>query len=134
MRQRQGGGPRSEGAAITEELFGRKVLALQHLNFPIGTQQPAHFDTMAFQSDPPNYMCGVWVALEDMDMDNGPLIYYPGSYKLRPTWEEIDELTGTRIDRSATRPSNPSERPGTTSTRRTASSWSSITDLSPSMA
>ena len=27
-------------------------------------------------------MCGVWVALEDMDMDNGPLVYYPGSHKL----------------------------------------------------
>ena len=23
-------------------------------------------------------MAGVWVALEDMDMDNGPLVYYPG--------------------------------------------------------
>ena len=86
--------------AITEELFGRKVRPFNTLNFPIGTQQPPHFDTMAFQSDPPNYMCGVWVALEDMDMDNGPLIYYPGSHKLRPTWEEIDELTGTRIDRA----------------------------------
>ena len=30
----------------------------------------------------PEYMCGVWVALEDIDMDNGPLIYYPGSHKL----------------------------------------------------
>ena len=27
-------------------------------------------------------MCGVWVALEDMDMDNGPLVYYPGSNQL----------------------------------------------------
>lgn len=27
-------------------------------------------------------MAGVWVALEDIDADNGPLIYYPGSHKL----------------------------------------------------
>jgi ectoine hydroxylase-related dioxygenase (phytanoyl-CoA dioxygenase family) len=27
-------------------------------------------------------MAGVWVALEDMDDDNGPLVYYPGSHKL----------------------------------------------------
>ncbi len=27
-------------------------------------------------------MCGVWVALEDIDMDCGPLVYYPGSHKL----------------------------------------------------
>jgi hypothetical protein len=27
-------------------------------------------------------MCGVWVALEDIDANNGPLHYYPGSHKL----------------------------------------------------
>jgi len=27
-------------------------------------------------------MCGVWIALEDVDMDNGPLVYYPGSHVL----------------------------------------------------
>jgi ectoine hydroxylase-related dioxygenase (phytanoyl-CoA dioxygenase family) len=27
-------------------------------------------------------MCGVWVALEDIDMGNGPLIYYPGSHRV----------------------------------------------------
>ena len=27
-------------------------------------------------------MVGVWVALEDIDSENGPLIYYPGSHKL----------------------------------------------------
>jgi ectoine hydroxylase-related dioxygenase (phytanoyl-CoA dioxygenase family) len=27
-------------------------------------------------------MCGVWIALEDITMDSGPLIYYPGSHKL----------------------------------------------------
>ena len=31
---------------------------------------------------PEGFMCGVWVALEDMDMDNGPLVYYPGSHQL----------------------------------------------------
>ena len=27
-------------------------------------------------------MCGVWVALEDVTLDNGPLQYFPGSHKL----------------------------------------------------
>jgi ectoine hydroxylase-related dioxygenase (phytanoyl-CoA dioxygenase family) len=27
-------------------------------------------------------MCAVWVALEDMTEDNGPLVYVPGSHKL----------------------------------------------------
>jgi ectoine hydroxylase-related dioxygenase (phytanoyl-CoA dioxygenase family) len=27
-------------------------------------------------------MCGVWIALEDITMDSGPLVYYPRSHKL----------------------------------------------------
>jgi ectoine hydroxylase-related dioxygenase (phytanoyl-CoA dioxygenase family) len=27
-------------------------------------------------------MCGVWIALEDVDERNGPLVYLPGSHKL----------------------------------------------------
>jgi ectoine hydroxylase-related dioxygenase (phytanoyl-CoA dioxygenase family) len=27
-------------------------------------------------------MCGVWVALEDIDETSGPLVYYPGSQRL----------------------------------------------------
>lgn len=26
-------------------------------------------------------MCGVWVALEQIDEDNGPLVYFPGSHQ-----------------------------------------------------
>jgi ectoine hydroxylase-related dioxygenase (phytanoyl-CoA dioxygenase family) len=86
---------------VAEELFGRKPLPFQTLNFMLGTEQPPHMDSMAFYSDPPDYMCGVWVALEDMDMDNGPLVYYPGSHRVvRPTaWEEIGELLGKHIRR-----------------------------------
>ncbi|TNE66950.1 MAG: phytanoyl-CoA dioxygenase [Alphaproteobacteria bacterium] len=65
-----------------EQLFGRKAHAFQVLNFPIGTEQKAHSDTIHFNSMPSGYMVGVWVALEDIDADNGPLVYYPGSHKL----------------------------------------------------
>ena len=68
--------------AILEELHGRKPLPFQTLNFPIGTQQRAHSDTIHFDSIPSGLMCGVWTALEDIDMENGPLIYYPGTHKL----------------------------------------------------
>jgi ectoine hydroxylase-related dioxygenase (phytanoyl-CoA dioxygenase family) len=82
--------------SITEQLFGRAVKPFQTLNFPVGTEQPAHADSFHFQSDPPGFMCGIWVALEDMDMDNGPLVYYPGSHKIpMPTWELIEQATGT---------------------------------------
>jgi ectoine hydroxylase-related dioxygenase (phytanoyl-CoA dioxygenase family) len=76
--------------AILEELFGRKPLPFQTLNFPFGTQQAAHSDTIHFDSIPQDFMVGVWVALEDMDMDNGPVCYYPGSHKLpRVTMQTI---------------------------------------------
>ncbi len=67
---------------ILEELYGRKPLPFQTLSFKMPTQQRAHSDTIHFNSKPPGFMAGVWVALEDMDMDNGPLFYYPGSQKL----------------------------------------------------
>jgi ectoine hydroxylase-related dioxygenase (phytanoyl-CoA dioxygenase family) len=64
------------------QLYGREPLPFQTLNFPIGTEQKVHSDVIHFASDPPTFMCGVWVALEDIDMDNGALVYYPGSHML----------------------------------------------------
>jgi hypothetical protein len=63
-------------------LYGREPLPFQTLNFRFGSEQAVHSDTLHFNSTPRGYMCGVWVALEDIDMDNGPLVYYPGSHKL----------------------------------------------------
>jgi ectoine hydroxylase-related dioxygenase (phytanoyl-CoA dioxygenase family) len=67
---------------LLRDLYGREPLPFQTLNFHVGTQQPAHADALHFNSMPAGFMCGVWLALEDIDMDNGPLIYYPGSHKL----------------------------------------------------
>jgi Phytanoyl-CoA dioxygenase (PhyH) len=63
-------------------LYGRTPRAFQTLNFRVGSEQRPHADAIHFDSVPSGYMCGVWVALEDIDMDNGPLVYYPGSHKL----------------------------------------------------
>lgn len=65
-----------------EELYGRRPLPFQTLNFRLGTEQPAHSDAIHFNSEPAGYMCGAWVALEDIDMDCGPVVYYPGSHRL----------------------------------------------------
>jgi len=70
-------------ATALSQLLGRKALPFQTLNFPVGTRQWAHSDTIHFNSLPAGYMVGVWVALEDIDADNGPLIYYPGSHKMK---------------------------------------------------
>ncbi len=66
---------------LLESLYGRKAIPFQTLNFPMGTQQHFHSDAIHFSSTPERYMCGVWVALEDIEIDAGPLEYYPGSHK-----------------------------------------------------
>lgn len=74
---------------MLHELHGRAARAFQTLNFPVGTQQRPHSDTIHFDTEPPALMAGVWVALEDVDMSNGPLVYFPGSHKL-PIWSMQD--------------------------------------------
>lgn len=63
-------------------LYQREPIPFQTLNFCKGTEQATHSDTIHFHTFPARFMCGVWVALEDIDADNGPLHYYPGSHKL----------------------------------------------------
>lgn len=63
-------------------LYDRAPIPFQTLNFDRGTQQLSHSDTIHFDSDPQGFMGGVWIALEDIDADNGPLHYYPGSQTL----------------------------------------------------
>ncbi|MEO0417716.1 MAG: phytanoyl-CoA dioxygenase family protein [Pseudomonadota bacterium] len=62
-------------------LYGRKAFPFQTLNFPVGTQQGVHSDAVHFSSLPERFMCGVWVAMEDVSADAGPLFYVPGSHK-----------------------------------------------------
>ena len=64
-----------------QELYGREARPFQTLNFPRGTQQPVHSDAIHFNCEPFGLMCGVWVALEDIGPDQGPLVYYPGSHR-----------------------------------------------------
>ncbi len=63
-------------------LYGRRPVPFQTLNFKYGTQQPTHSDAIHFWCIPSGYMCGVWVALEEVTLENGALVYYPGSHKL----------------------------------------------------
>lgn len=66
-----------------DSIYGRKALPFQTLNFSVGTEQKLHSDTIHFNSMPSGYMAGAWIALEDVDRENGALIYYPGSHKLK---------------------------------------------------
>lgn len=64
------------------ELYGREPHPFQTLTFSVGTQQLSHSDHIHFSSRPLGFMCGVWVALEDVTLENGPLFYFPGSHNL----------------------------------------------------
>lgn len=87
----EGGWRRHEGVrrlAVNAEvlaqlgrLYGREAFPFQTLNFPVGSQQAFHSDSLHFSSMPERFMCGVWVALEDVGPEQGPLIYYPGSHR-----------------------------------------------------
>jgi hypothetical protein len=66
---------------LLSKLYGRQAFPFQTLNFPVGTQQAAHSDSVHFSSLPERFMCGVWLAMEDIAPDAGPLYYYPGSHR-----------------------------------------------------
>lgn len=71
---------------LLSRLYGRPAFPFQTLNFPVGTQQDLHTDSVHFSSIPPRFMCGVWLAMEDIHDDAGPLNYVPGSHK----WPMMD--------------------------------------------
>ncbi|MGE0789842.1 MAG: phytanoyl-CoA dioxygenase family protein [Sandaracinaceae bacterium] len=66
---------------LLSRLYGRPAFPFQTLTFPVGTQQHLHTDAVYFHSVPERFMCGVWVALEDIHEDAGPLEYCPGSHR-----------------------------------------------------
>lgn len=66
---------------LLRKLYGRTAFPFQTLNFPVGTQQHLHSDSIHFSSIPERFMCGVWLAMEDVHPDAGPLTYLPGSHK-----------------------------------------------------
>lgn len=67
--------------SLLTKIYGRKAFPFQTLNFPVGTQQHLHSDSIHFSSIPERFMCGVWLAMEDVHPDSGPLTYLPGSHK-----------------------------------------------------
>ena len=66
---------------LLAKLYGRAAIPFQTLNFPVGSQQHFHTDSVHFSSLPERFMCGVWIALEDIGPEQGPLLYYPGTHR-----------------------------------------------------
>lgn len=63
-------------------LLGREANLFQTINFFVGSQQAAHSDSFHMTTEPMGYLIAIWVALEDVDADSGPVYYYPGSHRL----------------------------------------------------
>jgi hypothetical protein len=63
-------------------VLGRDVTLFQTINFFEGSQQDAHSDSFHMTTEPVGYLTAIWVALEDVTPESGPLFYYPGSHKL----------------------------------------------------
>ncbi len=59
-----------------------KASLFQSINFVMGSEQHTHSDSIHMTTYPLGGLMGVWIALEDIGEDNGPLHYYPGSHKL----------------------------------------------------
>ncbi|MUH71948.1 phytanoyl-CoA dioxygenase family protein [Psychrosphaera haliotis] len=83
---------------VLSELYGMKPRPFQTLNFLKGTEQKAHSDSIHFNTQPFGRMCGVWIALEDINEKQGPLIYYPGSHLLAEFNMPDIGLRGNRDD------------------------------------
>lgn len=72
----------SEILYLLKLFYNRKPFPFQTINFTHGSNQPLHSDAIHFHTIPERWVAGVWVALEDMDMDNGTLTIVPKSHKL----------------------------------------------------
>ena len=64
------------------ELYGRRPIPFQTLNFRRGSEQHRHADSVHFDSIPAGWMCGVWVALENVGPCQGPVDVVTGSHHL----------------------------------------------------
>lgn len=63
-------------------LLGGTPILFQSINFLMGSEQDTHSDSIHMTTYPLGGLLGVWVALEDITEENGPLHYYPASHKL----------------------------------------------------
>lgn len=78
---------------VLDFIFGCKAGIYTSLYFEYGTEQPIHRDSPFFETFPRNYFVGVWVALEDIKPESGPLMYLPSGHRFecdpRPIYAEV---------------------------------------------
>lgn len=67
---------------ILSFILDKEVFPFQTINFTKGSEQKPHSDWLHMSTFPRGYLVGVWVALEDITIDAGPIAYYPNSHHL----------------------------------------------------
>lgn len=67
---------------ILQMLLGEELVLFQTINFLEGSEQKTHSDSIHMSTYPQGNLIAAWVALEDIEEEQGPLHYYPGSHKL----------------------------------------------------
>jgi ectoine hydroxylase len=76
-------------------ILNREVIPFQTISFMKGSQQRTHSDSIHMTTEPLGYLLAIWVALEDITMECGPLHYYPGSHQLPYVMSEDFENDNT---------------------------------------
>ncbi len=66
---------------LMDLILGRPAGLFQTIVFLRGSQQEAHSDAFHMMTEPPGFLVGMWVALEDIDEGAGPVFYVPGSHR-----------------------------------------------------
>ena len=74
---------------IADIFFNERALPIQSLLFKYPTIQPLHQDTVHFSTYPRDLMMACWVALEDITMENGALVFIENSH-LIPTFSHYE--------------------------------------------
>jgi ectoine hydroxylase-related dioxygenase (phytanoyl-CoA dioxygenase family) len=85
----------SELLRLLSFTLGREARLFQGMHFFEGSQQGAHSDFFHMSTEPVGYLIAIWVALEDVSPESGPVYYYPGSHRLPYLMsEDLDARSG----------------------------------------
>lgn len=78
-------------------ILGKPAEPSYSITFFRGSCQDLHQDASVFHIYPRNYLVGVWIALEDVAPDAGPLIFYPGSHRGHDLFPEYANYPQTNL-------------------------------------
>lgn len=67
---------------LLRALLGQGPVLCNSLNFQQGSAQAEHVDTLYMTPRTPDHLIAIWVALEDVHPDAGPLFFLPGSHRI----------------------------------------------------